>query len=814
MKRLLTILSILMASACASYASKVKIGELYYNLNETNFSASVTYQTYRDQSNYSNITTLSIPASVTYNGESYNVTNIGENAFYSCKSLISVTIPNSIIKIEKNAFTHCSHLNSISFGKNVSSIDECAFYGCGITSLTLPNSVSQIGNSAFRNCISMTSVTIPNNVTKIGEAAFYNCYTLSSFIIEATTPPTIGKDMFEFSNSVHVYVPCGSLNNYKTTNNWSKYADRINYLPYPYSIIAIAEFGKISSDVQNKTICDDENIEITAEPFYGYHFTSWADGNVENPRVISLTMDTIMEAIFLPNLYNVIANNSLYGHIRGEQGDFEYLTELTFEAIPNYGYHFLCWHDNNTQNPRTIVVERDSIISALYKPNMYIISDGSDHSQGFIEGIGTYEYLSNETIKAIPIENYYFIEWSDKITDNPREITVTQDSAFTALFAHTPIIKYLCDFNQGYIKGDTTTRTGIAADSITFEAIPNYGYHFVKWEDNVTTNPRTIYLTKDTTISAVFALDTSGVCGKGYALEWTYNSQLKRLTISGHGSFDEHTECGIEAKNNMTQLIINEGITAIGADAFNNCSSLATIQLPTSLKTIGDRAFYNCLDLTSIFNYRDNPCIISTSTFENVNTFDCSLYVLASSITKYRSETSNWKVFYYIKPIESTVVYDSISNIVTQASENSVVVIWPITDEANNYTLEVSKNGVTLCTLSFNAKGQLLGISFAPSQNINHRSPAANKTNNKCFSYTITGLEHNTQYNVNVIVRDADNTILNEYHSVFETTDQKSDLRSDLSNFINSIQHKILRDGHIFILRGNKVYTIHGQEVK
>ena len=93
--------------------------------------------------------TLNIPATTTINGTKYSVTSIGERAFFDCRSLQSVTIPNSVTSIGESAFSHCDNLQSV----------------------TIPNSVTTIGGYAFLDCKNLQSVTINGN-PKIGGDAF------------------------------------------------------------------------------------------------------------------------------------------------------------------------------------------------------------------------------------------------------------------------------------------------------------------------------------------------------------------------------------------------------------------------------------------------------------------------------------------------------------------------------------------------------------------------------------------------------------------------------------------------------------------
>ena len=117
----------------------------------------------------------------------------------------------------------------IIFDAPVTSIGEDAFYDCtSLTSVTIGNSVTSIGDRAFSNCDSLTSITIPDSVTEIGDAAFYYCTSLTSVYCKPTTPPTGDEYMFSINASGRkIYVPRNSVSAYKSAAYWSDYASSI-----------------------------------------------------------------------------------------------------------------------------------------------------------------------------------------------------------------------------------------------------------------------------------------------------------------------------------------------------------------------------------------------------------------------------------------------------------------------------------------------------------------------------------------------------------------------------------------------------------
>ena len=160
------------------------------------------------------------------------VTTIGANAFSNCSSLTTVTIPNTVTTISANAFNACTGLTSVTIPSGVTSIENYTFNGCsGLTSITIPSSVTTIGVRPFMGCTDLTSITIPSSVTSIGNQAFSGCTGLTSIVVNATTPPTLGTDVFSLTNNCPIYVPAASVATYKAASNWSQLAGRIQAIP-------------------------------------------------------------------------------------------------------------------------------------------------------------------------------------------------------------------------------------------------------------------------------------------------------------------------------------------------------------------------------------------------------------------------------------------------------------------------------------------------------------------------------------------------------------------------------------------------------
>ena len=168
-----------------------------------------------------------------------SVKSIGDEAFCGCRSLQSVTIPNSVTSIGDGAFSACESLQSVTIPNSVKSIGDDAFRWCkSLQSVTIPNSVKSIGDGAFSACESLQSVTIPNSVTSIGDEAFYLCKSLQSITIPNSVT-SIGDGTFRdceslqsitIPNSVtsignRAFIWCKSLQSITIPNSVTKIGD-------------------------------------------------------------------------------------------------------------------------------------------------------------------------------------------------------------------------------------------------------------------------------------------------------------------------------------------------------------------------------------------------------------------------------------------------------------------------------------------------------------------------------------------------------------------------------------------------------------
>ena len=486
--------------------------EIWYNFDSSDKTVSVTYKgktpyTYDDEY----IGNVVIPSKVTYDGEEYSVTSIGNNAFYGCSSLTSITIPEGVTEIGDYAFFYCSSLTSITIPEVVTSIGGGAFYDCSsLTSITIPEGVTEIGGAAFVGCSSLTSIdvaldnnsytsingvlfskdktilikypegkkdvtsyAIPESVTKIGEYAFFLCSSLTSITLSEgvtsiggsafddcssltsitnmnATPPSIGHSFVCVNKSIPVYVPKQSVEAYKSAKYWNDFTNIVGKF---LVVTAIAENGTVTGAGVYE---ENEEVTLIATPDEGYTFVKWEDGNTNATREVTVNGDATYTATFAINQHTLTVTSNGNGTVLGS-GTYDYGTKVTIKATAEDNYHFVKWSDGNTNATREVTVEADATYTATFAVDQYTISVSTD-GNGTVSGTGSYGYGSTATLVATPKTGYYFAGWSDGETSATRTFTVISDVELTAVFESNSSVTPISD---------------VVADSVSIRLIGN-----------------------------------------------------------------------------------------------------------------------------------------------------------------------------------------------------------------------------------------------------------------------------------------------------------------------------------------------------
>ena len=212
---LLTALTMLAAFPAQSFASQTAepdapvelmatytYGDLMYMINSNN---TVTITDCNDS-----VTSVDVPETI----DGKTVTSIGFEAFRSCDSLTSISLPGGVTSIGRNAFGECysltsiyvsdsnafySSIDGILFNKDKSSLIQCPVGKSG--EYTVPSGVTSIGDEAFSGCGGLTSINLPIGVTRIGYTAFASCTNLKSISLPDSLT-SIGNWTFRYCSSL------------------------------------------------------------------------------------------------------------------------------------------------------------------------------------------------------------------------------------------------------------------------------------------------------------------------------------------------------------------------------------------------------------------------------------------------------------------------------------------------------------------------------------------------------------------------------------------------------------------------------------
>ena len=191
---------------------------------------------------YSELTEVEIPSSITIDNVVYQVKEIGTGAFRGFGNIQSFTFNGGLEKIDDNAFQWCYGAEFGPMPSTLMSIGSYAFCDCDrVQVFELPEGVLSIGNNAFESCSYLQKVILPNSLTSIGDRAFFDCGNLITVVSRIQAPFDIHQNVFgslyesywEGDTYIEHYnpspatlcVPEGTMGKYKALQGWLMFSD-------------------------------------------------------------------------------------------------------------------------------------------------------------------------------------------------------------------------------------------------------------------------------------------------------------------------------------------------------------------------------------------------------------------------------------------------------------------------------------------------------------------------------------------------------------------------------------------------------------
>ena len=824
--------------------------------------------------NCSSLMSLTIPNSVTSIGNSAfsgcsnltsitlgeNITYIGaSNVFYGCSHL--TTVVWNVKRLESTSSTYVynrifgqdgvpAQITSFTLGESVEEIPYALCYDMrNLQTITIPNSVTKIGEYAFGNCRLLPYINIPNNVTAIGKNAFSGCNNMpvidgcryaDTYLFEVVDKEATSISVRNGTKWIGQFA-FGSNKNIETVT-FPNTIISIEKDAFYYSSIASINFPSSLKSIGKQAFLKCENLTSITLPEGLEYIGEWAFSgcsSLEGTLVIPEGMTSISLCAFRECAFSEIFFPSTLVEI-GEQAFLENRNCIENLVIPDNVTTIGQWAFNDV-GIKKLTIGRG--VTEIGKEAFY---------QSGWSSLDTIVW--NAINGPDPFFNYNYN--SNSIKTQIKHITVGEDvqTVPRALFVDLPALnsiewkaKHVADLSYSLVGGvinikqvtftptceyipanfccNMTTLKDIYLPNTINEVGDNAlvgcsslgNIHFdgtlTEWCGGIFAdlmqawNGGNLLLGTDTLQELIIPEDINAVVAHGF-------EKCKSLTsvyVPDHvQSIGENAFSNCE---NVKSVILGNGLTSLPAAAFNNCKSLATLTLGKNIKTIYDNAFYGCENIEAIYNYREKPGVLYSTSFDGVDKFSCILYVPAGSLAMYKA-AAGWKDFFDIREMGGGVETDMVQVVTT---DNTATFNWNSINDAYTYTLIIwtdDQQTEMFCSLTFDASGYLKNINFG---NSIKRAPSHASTLSG-LSFTVTGLEENHSYNYELKALAEDNSIIESMTGAFVTDGQTY---TNTATAIDQVlqqprtnSHKFLRDGQIYILRGDKTYTLQGQEVK
>ena len=451
-----------------------------------------------------------------------------------------------------------------------------------LISVTIPEGITSIDYFAFAFCTSLETIYLPNSIVSINERAFYQCFTDILFYasINSEGAKAVSRLSYSYIDPAYPYLTL----RYQYDNDQITGLAVINaaediteaILPEPITTINNAAFKNCSA--LKFVSIPDSMISISSSAFFGCSNLSsiTISSSVTTIGKEAFRYCTSLTSIIIPDSINSIADKAF-----SDCPAIKYCTANSngSRALSKAGYSFidsrypgiyLRYSFSSEDVTGFAVVDADErIVNTAFPDGITVIGDYafqncSDFTSIIIPdsvtSIGAYAFAGCSSLVSVSVPDSVtsigsasFYNCSSLTTIN---IPDSVNSVRNDTFASCPAIRY-CTIGANGSK-----------------ALSKAGYSFVD------------------------------VHYPNISLRYTYTDE----DITGFAV--------VNAVDDILNVTFPDGITAIGASAFNGCSKLTTISVPDSVTTIDAYAFYNCSALISL-SIPDSVTTIGANAFDN-----------------------------------------------------------------------------------------------------------------------------------------------------------------------------------------------------
>ena len=597
-------------------------------------------------------TELVLPSSC--NGKSYE---IFRNAFNGLDTITSVVIPEGVTKIGDSAFQGCTALTSVTIGDTVTYLGTSAFEKCKLLEyVKLPAGISEIADYTFYDCIALKEIIIPEGVTTIGEWAFTDCESLESVTLPSTLE-VIDYHAFAWCYNLKSIVFPDSL----TTIRQSAFSncDSLSVVSIGSSVTSIGYWAFESCDnlttvfIPSSVIYIDEGAFINCSndlTIYCYaksQPSGWNSNWVDISNAQVFWNAFILAGVTDDGFLYIIDAQNASATITGYSGSSKHI------VIPEYidGYQVEKIGEN-------AFYDMDFIESVIISDNVITI--------------GEYAFYSCDELLTVTVgEDVYEIQY-DAFYSCTKLYEVCDRSTSLSFRTGSTYMGYISYYAIRVISGDDATSQIITTeDGFMFLEDESSSYHLIGYNGG----------------SLDIVLPDS-INGNSYSI--------------GNYAF---------YKRSFTSVVIPEGVTTIGNDAFKYCQLLRTVVLPESLTSIGEDAFYDCYNLNGItigknvtnigrgaFGYCDSiktVFIPKNVTSIGYNAFDSDIFCHCEATSKPSGWDSYWNGYNNSKKVAwGSVIYDTTEDGFVLGVVNGAITVIEYTGDSSTIIIPAAATAI------------------------------------------------------------------------------------------------------------------------